>query len=57
MPRLAAGERVDPALYYFRASPRFTVFPDSAPLADENTFVCVGNRWPDSVEMEMWAVG
>ncbi len=57
MRRLAAGERVDPALYYFRTSPRFTVPAGPHRWLMENTFVGVGKRWPDSVEIEIWTVG
>lgn len=57
MQRLAAGERVDPALYYFRTSPRFSAPTGKHRWLMENTFVGVGKRWPDSVEIEMWRVG
>lgn len=57
MRRLAAGERIDPALYYFRTSPRFTVPAGPHRWLMENTFVGVGKRWPDSVEIEVWTVG
>jgi hypothetical protein len=56
MARLAAGERVDPALYYFRASPQFEVQPGPLGWLMENTFVCVGKRWPDSVELDVYRV-
>lgn len=56
MLRLAAGERVDPALYYFRTSPRFTAPVGKHRWLMENTFVGVGKRWPDSVEIEAWRV-
>ena len=57
MRRLAAGERIDPALYYFRTSPRFTVPAGPHRWMMENAFVGVGKRWPDSVEIEVWTVG
>jgi len=56
MAALAAGEVVDPALYYFRASPRFEVQPGPHGWLMENTFVCVGKRWPDSVELDYYRV-
>lgn len=57
MQRLAAGERVDPALYYFRTSPRFSAPAGKHRWLMENTFVGIGKRWPDSVELEVWKVG
>jgi hypothetical protein len=56
MARLAAGEVVDPTLYYFRASPQFDVQPGPHGWLMENTFVCVGKRWPDSVELDYYRV-
>jgi hypothetical protein len=57
MRRLAAGERIDPGLYHFRTSPRFTVPAGPHRWLMENTFVGLGKRWPDSVEIEIWTVG
>ncbi len=56
MEKLAAGERVDPATYYFRASPVFSVQPGPHGWLEESTFVCVGKRWPDSVELDFYRV-
>ncbi len=56
MAKLAAGEVVDPKLYYFRASPQFEVRPGPHGWLVENTFVCVGTRWPDSVELDIFRV-
>ncbi|MDB5439042.1 MAG: hypothetical protein JWM33_1469 [Caulobacteraceae bacterium] len=55
--KLAAGEMVDPSLYYFRASPVFEVAPGPHRWLAENTFVCVGKRWPTEVELEIFQVG
>jgi len=54
--KLAAGEEVDPSLYYFRASPQFDVQPGPHGWLMENTFVCVGKRWPQSVELDVYQV-
>jgi hypothetical protein len=54
--KLAAGEMVDPSLYYFRASPQFDVQPGPHGWVMENTFVCVGKRWPQSVELDIYQV-
>jgi hypothetical protein len=56
MARLAAGETVDPALYYFRASPQFEVQPGPHGWLVENTFVCLGKRWPNSVDLDIYRV-
>ena len=56
MQRLAAGERVDPSLYYMRTAPRFVVPTGPHRWLMETVFVGVGKRWPDSVEIEYWAV-
>lgn len=56
MARLAAGEVVNPALYYFRASPQFDVQPGPHGWLMENTFVCVGKRWPDAVDLDFYRV-
>jgi hypothetical protein len=56
MAKLAAGERVDPSLYYFRSSPQFEVGPGPHGWLVENTFVGVGKRWPDRVDLEVFQV-
>lgn len=56
MARLAAGEPQDPSSYYFRASPEFEAPPGPHRWLSESTFVCVGRRWPDSVELDMFRV-
>jgi len=56
MAKLAAGEVVDPKAYYFRASPQFDVRPGPHGWLLENTFVCVGKRWPDAVDLDFYKV-
>ena len=56
MARLAAGEVVDPKAYYFRASPQFDVRPGPHGWLMENTFVCVGKRWPEAVDLDFYRV-
>ncbi len=56
MARLAAGERVDPSSYYFRATPQFEVGPGPHQWLSDNVFVCVGTRWPDAVEIDVYRV-
>jgi len=54
--RLAAGEMVDPSSYYFRTTPQFEVAPGPHQWLADNAFVCVGTRWPDSVEIDFYRV-
>ena len=56
MAKMAAGEVVDPATYYFRASPQFEAPPGPHGWLEENTFVCVGKRWPDAVDLDIYKV-
>jgi hypothetical protein len=56
MAKLAAGETVDPSAYYFRTSPQFEAPPGPHRWLAENTFVCVGKRWPASVELDVYRV-
>lgn len=52
MARLAAGEDLDPSLYYFRTTPRFDVADGSYAWLRENIFVAVGARHPQSVDID-----
>ena len=54
--RLAAGEAVDPALYYMRTTPRFETA--DARYAWLNGIVCVatGARRPAAVELEVFEI-
>jgi len=56
MARLAAGEVVDPSLYYFRTTPTFEVQDGPHRWLAENVFVCEGQRRPDAVELEIFRV-
>jgi hypothetical protein len=56
MAKIAAGEVVDPASYYFRASPQFEVEPGPHAWLAESAFVCLGKRWPDAVELDIYRV-
>ena len=56
MARVASGEVVDPALYYFRAAPQFETPPGPHAWLAENAFVCAGARWPDSVWIDIYRV-
>lgn len=51
MARLVRGERVDPALIYFRCSPSFETVSASLRWINERMFVGTGARHPDRVVM------
>ncbi len=53
---LLAGERVDPALVYFRAAPTFEVGAGPHAWLTENLFLSAGTRHPDSVELRFYVV-
>lgn len=56
--RVAAGETVDPARYYFRTTPRFEVSPASAHgWLGRTVFVGSGARYRDHVALAIFAVG
>ncbi|QGP81093.1 DUF3237 domain-containing protein [Sphingobium sp. CAP-1] len=56
--RIAAGEAVDPALYYFRTTPRFDVASDG-PHAwlGRAIFLCTAARYKDHVRLDIFEVG
>ncbi len=54
--RLAAGEEVDPALYYFRASPVFEVADPALAWLNQTIFVASGRRRVDAVLLDVYAV-
>lgn len=55
--RIAAGEEVDPALYYFRTTPRFEVAQDSPHTWLSRTiFLCTAARYRDHVRLDIFAV-
>lgn len=54
MARLAAGEPVDPADYYFRTVPEF-IAPDGAyDWLNRSIFVCTGARYPLGIKLWVW---
>lgn len=54
--RLARGESVDPALYYFRTTPSFRVAGDQYAWMQRSVFVARGIRRPASVEIDFYRV-
>jgi hypothetical protein len=55
--RLATGERVDPSLYYFRATPQFQTGSAEHAWLSRTVFLATGERWPGEVVIRFWAVG
>jgi hypothetical protein len=55
--RLAAGEDLDPSLYYFRTTPRFDVADGPYAWLRENLFVGVGARHPQTVDIDYFRLG
>jgi len=55
--RLTAGEDLDPALYYFRTTPRFDVADGPHGWLRRSVFVAQGIRHPDTVVLKVWRVG
>jgi hypothetical protein len=56
MEKLRRGESVDPALIYFRTTPRFETAAPGYEWLMRNLFVCSGARFPDRVEMRFFQV-
>ena len=56
MEKLRRGELVDPALIYFRTTPRFETAAPEYHWLMRNLFVCSGARYPDRVAMRFFQV-
>jgi hypothetical protein len=56
MEKLRRGETVDPALIYFRTTPRFETAAPGYEWLMRNLFICSGARFPDRVEMRFFQV-
>jgi hypothetical protein len=54
--RLTAGEDLDPSLYYFRTTPRFSVPAGKYDWLRRHVFVAVGIRHPATVEVRIFRV-
>ena len=54
--RLAEGEHVDPAEYYFRASPTFLVSPGPYDWLNQSVFVATGARYARAIELWFYRV-
>jgi hypothetical protein len=56
MRRLAAGEDVDPASYYFRAVPAFTAPAGPYEWLNRSIFLCSGARYASTVKLWFYRV-
>ena len=56
MARLAAGEEVDPAEYYFRTVPEFIAPDGPYEWLNQSIFICAGARYANSIRMWVWRV-
>ncbi|WP_068074685.1 DUF3237 domain-containing protein [Novosphingobium lentum] len=56
MARLAAGDEVDPAAYYFRTVPEFTAPTGKYEWMNRSIFLCTGARYPLSIRLWVWRV-
>ncbi|MCW1985805.1 UNVERIFIED_ORG: hypothetical protein M2348_001537 [Sphingomonas sp. R1F5B] len=56
MARLAAGEEVDPAEYYFRTVPEFIAPVGKYEWMNRSIFVCSGARYPLGIKLWVWRV-
>jgi hypothetical protein len=57
MARIARGEPVDPALVYFRTTPRFETASPGHQWLIRPLFLATGARHPDRVEISIFEVG
>jgi hypothetical protein len=56
MKRLLAGERVDPAVVYFRTVPRFETASPELQWLTRAVFIGMGERYPNDVRIRFWKV-
>lgn len=54
--RLAAGEEVDPADYYFRTVPEFVAPAGRYDWLNRSIFVCAGARYAAAIRLWVWRV-
>ncbi len=55
--RLASGEVVDPAAYYFRTVPTFEAPPGPHDWLNGGIYLCTGARYPNDIVLRMFRVG
>jgi hypothetical protein len=52
--KIRRGEPVDPALIYFRSTPRFETAAPGYEWLMQHVFICSGARYPDRVELRIF---
>jgi hypothetical protein len=56
MARLAAGDAVDPAEYYFRTVPEFIAPAGKYDWMNKSIFICSGARYATGIKLWVWRV-
>lgn len=56
MQRLASGQDVDPAEYYFRTVPEFIAPDGPYDWLNRSIFICTGARYPLGIKLWVWRV-
>ena len=56
MARLAAGDPVEPAEYYFRTVPEFIAPAGPYEWMNRSIFICSGARYPAGIRLWVWRV-
>lgn len=56
MQRLARGDEVDPAEYYFRTIPEFIAPAGKYDWLNRSVFVCAGARYATAIRLWVWRV-
>lgn len=54
--RIAAGDAVDPKLYYFRAAPEFSAPSGRYQWLNRSLFICTGKRSANAVDLVVYRV-
>ncbi len=54
--KLLAGEKIDPAQVYFRATPSFASASPAHDWLNRSVFVCTGERLPNAVALKFFRV-
>lgn len=54
--RIAQGEQVDPAEYYFRTVPEFIAPAGKYEWMNQSIFICTGARYADGVRLQAWRI-
>jgi hypothetical protein len=50
------GEFIDPALYYFRTTPKFEVYDEANRWLTQSHFCCIAKRTPETVQLGFYRI-